>query len=82
MWSAPGKNQVIADTEGETVAWCTKPGRGTRIIPPGAITGVQFLRAPGNTQMVQFRKQMNNYIGSIRSSHWEDKAKSDRSDFR
>lgn len=28
------------------MAWCTKPGRGTRLIPEGALKGVQFLRAP------------------------------------
>lgn len=26
---------VVGDTEGEMVAWCTKPGHGTRLIPPG-----------------------------------------------
>ena len=49
VWSAPGGDETIADIEGETVAWCTKPGRGTRTIPDGAITGVQFLRAPGES---------------------------------
>jgi hypothetical protein len=26
------------------VAWCTKEGYGTRIIPEGALQGVQFIR--------------------------------------
>lgn len=29
---------------GEMVAWCTKEGYGTRIIPEGALQGVQFTR--------------------------------------
>lgn len=29
---------------GEMVAWCTKEGHGTRIIPEGALQGVQFIQ--------------------------------------
>lgn len=39
------------------VAWCTKPGRGTRLIPDGALTGVQFVRAPDYVQVVGFVNQ-------------------------
>jgi len=39
------------------VAWCTRPGHGTRIIPDGTITGVQFTRAPDYIQVVGFMDQ-------------------------
>ncbi|KAF8582331.1 hypothetical protein K439DRAFT_1351531 [Ramaria rubella] len=51
IWGPPKPNSTIADTEGELVAWCTKPGRGTRIIPAGALTGVQFMQTPDYLQV-------------------------------
>ncbi|KAJ2966899.1 hypothetical protein NUW54_g13672 [Trametes sanguinea] len=48
---------TIGDTEGEEVAWCTKKGRGTRLIPAGALTGVQFMKTPGYLQVVGFIDQ-------------------------
>ncbi|KAG5340090.1 hypothetical protein C0989_002792 [Termitomyces sp. Mn162] len=39
------------------VAWCTKSGRGTRVIPSGAITGVQFTKTPDYVQVVGFIDQ-------------------------
>ena len=52
LWAPPN-----GDTEGEEVAWCTKKGRGTRIIPGGALTGVQFMRTPDYIQVVGFIDQ-------------------------
>ena len=40
----------VAAHEGDVVAYCTKP-RGTRAIPPGAVHGVQFIRAPSYVQV-------------------------------
>jgi hypothetical protein len=57
LWGAPVVNSVVGNTEGESVAWCTKPGRGTRVIPPGAITGVQFIQTPGYVQVTGFIDQ-------------------------
>ena len=57
MWAPSEPNSLIADTEGEEVAWCTKPGRGTRTIPPGALTGVQYMRTPDYIQVVGFIDQ-------------------------
>ncbi|KAF5337666.1 hypothetical protein D9758_013021 [Tetrapyrgos nigripes] len=49
---APSKpDSTIGDTEGEEVAWCTKPGRGTRLIPEGALKGVQLVQSPGYIQI-------------------------------
>jgi len=57
LWAPPEPNSVIGDTEGETVAWCTKPGKGTRLIPAGALTGVQFTKTPEYVQVVGFVNQ-------------------------
>jgi hypothetical protein len=46
LWGPPLANSTIADTEAETVAWCTKPGQGARTMPAGTLTGVQVLIAP------------------------------------
>ncbi|KAI9569220.1 hypothetical protein HD554DRAFT_2091984 [Boletus coccyginus] len=35
LWAPPQSNSTIGDTEGEVVAWCSKPGYGTRLIPAG-----------------------------------------------
>jgi hypothetical protein len=39
------------------VAYCSKPGHGTRLIPAGALQGVQFLRTPDYIQVVGFIDQ-------------------------
>ncbi len=39
------------------VAWCTKEGRGTRHIPAGALTGVQFTKTPHYIQVVGWLDQ-------------------------
>jgi len=46
LWGPPDPDSLIGNEEAETVAWCTKPGHGTRIIPGGTLTGVQILKAP------------------------------------
>lgn len=57
LWAPPTGPAAIGDTEGEEVAWCTKPGRGTRVIPAGALQGVQFMRTPDYVQVVGFIDQ-------------------------
>ncbi len=57
LWAPPAANSTISDTEGEEVAWCTKKGHGTRLIPSGALTGVQYIKAPGYLQVVGFIDQ-------------------------
>ncbi|CAE6431836.1 unnamed protein product [Rhizoctonia solani] len=59
LWGPPEPNSVVGNTEGEAVAWCTKPGRGTRLIPQGALTGVQFMKTPDYVQVVGFIDQAN-----------------------
>ncbi|KAG8937022.1 hypothetical protein FRC02_008129 [Tulasnella sp. 418] len=65
LWGPPEPNSLIGDTEGEAVAWCTKPGRGTRLIPQGALTGVQFMRTPDYVQVTgRIRQELINIAAS------------------
>jgi len=57
LWAPSQPNQTVADVEGEMIAWCSKPGHGTRLIPDGTLTGVQFLRTPDYIQAVGFMDQ-------------------------
>jgi len=45
LWAPREPGSVVGDVEGSMVAWCTKEGRGTRIIPAGALTGGQSMVA-------------------------------------
>jgi len=53
----PGK--LVADLEGEMVAWCSKKGHGTRLIPEGTITGIEYRKTPDYLQIVGFINQPN-----------------------
>ncbi|KAI0749178.1 hypothetical protein C8Q80DRAFT_1160411 [Daedaleopsis nitida] len=57
LWAPPKPDTTIGDSEQEEVAWCTKKGRGTRLIPGGAITGLQFMKTPGYLQITGFINQ-------------------------
>jgi len=57
LWGPPERDSMVADTEGEMVAWCTKPGYGTRLIPEGTLTGLQFTKTPAYIQIVGFIDQ-------------------------
>jgi len=57
LWGPPTGPTTIADTEQEEVAWCTKPGHGTRLIPANALKGVQFMTTPDYVQVVGFIDQ-------------------------
>ncbi|KAG8695020.1 hypothetical protein FRC09_009438 [Ceratobasidium sp. 395] len=52
LWSSPEPNGVIGNIEGESVAYCSKAGHGTRLIPAGAIKGAQFMKTPDYIQIV------------------------------
>ncbi|KAF8434200.1 hypothetical protein L210DRAFT_3411075 [Boletus edulis BED1] len=43
MWAPPTANSTIGDDEAIVVAWCSKTGHGARLIPAGALAGVQVL---------------------------------------
>jgi len=57
MWSSSKQNDTVGESEAYEVAWCTKPGHGTRVIPPGTITGAQWLYAKNYVQVVGFLDQ-------------------------
>lgn len=42
---------TIGDTEREEIAWCTKSGRGARVIPNGTLKGVHFVKTPDYVQV-------------------------------
>jgi len=67
MWSSSQANDTIGESEAREVAWCTKPGHGTRVIPAGAITGVQFLYAKNYVQVVGYidQTQVNLAAGDL-----------------
>jgi len=59
MWSSNlnTSDDTIAEGEAREVAWCTKPGHGARIIPQGALTGVQWLYAKDYLQVIGYIDQ-------------------------
>ncbi|KAL1940149.1 hypothetical protein VTO73DRAFT_9100 [Trametes versicolor] len=57
LWAPMQPDTTIGDSEGEEVAWCTKKGHGSRLIPAGALTGVQLTKTPGYIQVVGFIDQ-------------------------
>jgi len=54
LWGSPDPAGLIGSVEAKVVAYCTKPYHGTRLIPPGAITGLQWTKTPGYIQAVGF----------------------------
>lgn len=50
LW-APHKRATIGDSEAKTIAYCTKSGYGTRLIPDGTISGAHFLKTPSYVQV-------------------------------
>ncbi|KAF8182062.1 hypothetical protein BJ912DRAFT_1032780, partial [Pholiota molesta] len=49
----PGPGSLLGKRRIE-VAWCTKAGTGTRLIPDGAITGAHFIETPDFVQVTGF----------------------------
>ncbi|QRV77601.1 ricin-type beta-trefoil lectin domain protein [Ceratobasidium sp. AG-Ba] len=50
LWAPPSVG-TIGDTEREEVAWCTKSGRGTRVMPKGTLKGVHFVKTKDYVQV-------------------------------
>jgi len=57
MWSSGQPDDTVGASEAREFAWCTAPGHGTRVIPPGAITGAQWLYSKNYLQVVGFLDQ-------------------------
>lgn len=54
LWGSPEANGSIGNDEAKVVAYCTKPYHGTRLIPPGAITGLQWMKTSAYIQVSGF----------------------------
>ncbi|KAF8881371.1 hypothetical protein BD779DRAFT_1546686 [Infundibulicybe gibba] len=67
LWAPIEPESTVADHEGEMVAWCSKPGHGTRLIPNGALQGVQYMRTPDYAQVVGFIDQR---LINIKTDDW------------
>ena len=50
LWAPPSVD-TIGNTERIEVAWCTKSGRGTRLIPDGTLRGVHFVKTTDYVQV-------------------------------
>jgi hypothetical protein len=51
LWGPPSPDTSIGDSEQYEIAWCTKSGHGTRVMPPGTLTGVHFVRTKDYVQV-------------------------------
>ena len=51
LWGPINPNSQVGANEESVVSYCLKSGYGTRLIPNGAITGVQFLKTPDFLQV-------------------------------
>jgi hypothetical protein len=50
VW-APANGGTVSNFEAEVISYCTKAGRGTRVIPPGTILGAHFVYTPHYVQV-------------------------------
>jgi hypothetical protein len=57
IWGAPLPNVTVAEDEEQLVAYCTTASHGTRVIPPGALQGVQFITTPDYVEVVGYIDQ-------------------------
>ncbi|KOS14650.1 hypothetical protein Malapachy_08004 [Malassezia pachydermatis] len=52
LWAPPGPlSQGVGEAERYVVSYCTKAGRGTRLIPPGTLKSVHFVQTPHYVQV-------------------------------
>ncbi|BGP55368.1 hypothetical protein JCM8202_004708 [Rhodotorula sphaerocarpa] len=71
LWGSPVPNGLVGDVEAAVVAYCTTDKHGTRVIPPGAITGLQVLRTSkyiqwtGHINQTALNLQPNDYGGEL-----------------
>ncbi|KAF8604643.1 hypothetical protein BDV93DRAFT_522344 [Ceratobasidium sp. AG-I] len=51
IWGPPKPNGEIGQIEEIVVAYCTTPGRGTRLMPEGTLKSAHFLKTPDYVQI-------------------------------
>lgn len=60
LWGPKGPGlQGVGASEREVVSYCTKDGRGTRLIPPGTLQSVHFVKTPHYIQISGLGKLSN-----------------------
>ncbi|KAG8994253.1 hypothetical protein FRB94_007282 [Tulasnella sp. JGI-2019a] len=59
LWGPADPNGEIGDIEASSVAYCTTPDHGTRVMPANTITALQFLTAPAYIQVTGLINQAN-----------------------
>ncbi|KIM33185.1 hypothetical protein M408DRAFT_325988 [Serendipita vermifera MAFF 305830] len=64
IWGPHDPNSVIGNVEQTVIAWCTKPGRGTRLIPEGTLKGVHFLETPDYIQITGHGNMVNTNVAA------------------
>ncbi|KAH6913003.1 macrophage activating glycoprotein [Coprinopsis sp. MPI-PUGE-AT-0042] len=57
LWAPPIQGKEVGEIEGEMVAWCSKPGHGSRIVPEGTFSGLQWINTPDYVQLAGFLDQ-------------------------
>ncbi|GAA5842827.1 hypothetical protein JCM5353_008119 [Sporobolomyces roseus] len=60
LWGLPGgpkELSTIGESEAATVAYCVKETHGSRPIPAGAVTGLQFMKTKGYIQITGYIDQ-------------------------
>ncbi|KZT00208.1 uncharacterized protein LAESUDRAFT_688399 [Laetiporus sulphureus 93-53] len=57
IYSSPDTNDTIGDSESYEVAWCTSDTHGTRLIPEGALKGVQYIYTANYIQIIGYIDQ-------------------------
>ncbi|KAF8990232.1 hypothetical protein BDQ17DRAFT_1333614 [Cyathus striatus] len=71
MYQISFLNSLDSDIEGGMVAWCTKCGHGTCLIPTGTLAGVQFTHSPAYISIIGFINQMKiNLSAGIWEGRW------------
>ncbi|KIM89738.1 hypothetical protein PILCRDRAFT_194685 [Piloderma croceum F 1598] len=51
IWGSPVTDGLIGNVEAAVVAYCSKSGHGTRVMPEGTLTGVQFMKTSAYIQI-------------------------------
>ncbi|KAI5474859.1 hypothetical protein MNV49_002341 [Pseudohyphozyma bogoriensis] len=77
LWGSATPDGQIGDVEAAVVAYCTKSGHGTRIMPGGTITALQYMRTSAYVQVVGLFDQtgielMSNDTGGELDPHGAD----------
>lgn len=57
IWGGPFPDVTVGEDEEQLVAYCTTDTHGTRVLPPGALKGVQFIKTPDYVEVIGYIDQ-------------------------